>query len=291
MGHPKKLLQEIADKLRSDYFEEDYEYAYEISLKKKMAKAPKGVMPDIIVTRIQDLSPQQKKGVVCVVEIGYTRPEKLEEYRRVGIPDIRWYSKKGALILHEDGRYASTKIPGLYKVNDAKAIIRYMGAQLDRDPFIQVLVRIKALEVCWRYVGDVGDRSIHNIVLREYSKDPLIYRYALNVLELKEYQPTIHKWISEYAEHTGNYQRSSYGAYKGIEYSVLPVEALVTASWMLDVHKFLKGKWDSCGKDAEVFPYTLTQDDLPECPVLNQWNQQDHYGYIWSAAAQKKYSG
>ena len=31
--------------------------------------------------------------LLCVVEIGYTRPEKLGRYQALGIPDVRWYAK------------------------------------------------------------------------------------------------------------------------------------------------------------------------------------------------------
>jgi hypothetical protein len=35
--------------------------------------------------------------LVCVVEIGYTRPEKLKLYHEHEIKDVRWYDKKGRL--------------------------------------------------------------------------------------------------------------------------------------------------------------------------------------------------
>jgi hypothetical protein len=47
------------------------------------------MLPDIAV--LFDSKP------VCVVEIGYTRPEKLSAYRAMGIPDVRWYDKRGRL--------------------------------------------------------------------------------------------------------------------------------------------------------------------------------------------------
>jgi hypothetical protein len=40
--------------------------------------------------------------LVCVVEIGYTRPEKIKRYRQLGIGDVRWYSKDGELINAEE---------------------------------------------------------------------------------------------------------------------------------------------------------------------------------------------
>jgi hypothetical protein len=46
---------------------------------------------------LPDIQVIKHSKIVCVVEIGYTRPEKITEYRRMGIPDIRWYSKEGEL--------------------------------------------------------------------------------------------------------------------------------------------------------------------------------------------------
>jgi len=45
------------------------------------------IFPDV-----QVFAPDSDRPV-CVVEIGYTRPEKLSYYKELGIPDIRWYGR------------------------------------------------------------------------------------------------------------------------------------------------------------------------------------------------------
>ena len=89
MGHSTDLLQEITQLLLTDYpLELGYKYIYE----KAIANATARMHPDVIVELDND--------VVCVVEIGYTRPEKLTEYQEMGIPDVRWYDKNATLHIH-----------------------------------------------------------------------------------------------------------------------------------------------------------------------------------------------
>jgi hypothetical protein len=85
MSHSRELIRMIAEKIFVDYPEaEGYEYVYERSINGTR------MMPDIHVLR--------GRKVVCAVEIGYTRPEKLTAYRKqLSIPDVRWYSKDGTL--------------------------------------------------------------------------------------------------------------------------------------------------------------------------------------------------
>lgn len=90
MGHDPRLLQKCAYLLSSDYPEEKFFYVFE-----------KGVphtrcIPDILVID------RDTFFILCVVEVGYTRPEKLSKYVEKGIPDVRWYSKK--LELHSQAR-------------------------------------------------------------------------------------------------------------------------------------------------------------------------------------------
>lgn len=61
-------------------------------------------MPEVLkIAIIPDITIRDHKGnVVCVVEIGYTRPEKLRAYRKLKIPDVRWYSKSGELVTEWD---------------------------------------------------------------------------------------------------------------------------------------------------------------------------------------------
>lgn len=80
MGHGSDLLEKISGKLRREYPEPPYRYEYEKRIDGTQWE------PDILIS------------LICVVEIGYTRPEKLAAYRdELLIDDVRWYSKDGQL--------------------------------------------------------------------------------------------------------------------------------------------------------------------------------------------------
>lgn len=84
MSHPAELIQRIRALLERDY--DPSQFAYDI----EKAIPSTRLYPDIVVRR--------GAQIVCAVEIGYTRPEKLTAYRRkLKIPDVRWYDKQGRL--------------------------------------------------------------------------------------------------------------------------------------------------------------------------------------------------
>jgi hypothetical protein len=85
MGHSKELLEMIAADVRRTYPEPEHRFVYEKGLKLTDFRN----QPDIQIFRGATL--------VCVVEIGYTRPDKLKHYHEHEIGDIRWYDKKGRL--------------------------------------------------------------------------------------------------------------------------------------------------------------------------------------------------
>jgi hypothetical protein len=84
MSHPRELIDRIASHLAVEYPRDLFHYVFESALRGTR------MQPDIQITQ---------GGVpVCVVEIGYTRPEKLTAYRQhYRIPDVRWYDKTGRL--------------------------------------------------------------------------------------------------------------------------------------------------------------------------------------------------
>ncbi|HEY9678637.1 MAG TPA: hypothetical protein V6C76_11545 [Drouetiella sp.] len=85
MPHSKELLDLIENTLLADYPATSYRYTREKVL------AGTRMFPDIQISN-------QQNHVVCAVEVGYTRPEKLSRYRQeCGIPDVRWYDKSGKL--------------------------------------------------------------------------------------------------------------------------------------------------------------------------------------------------
>jgi len=87
MPHPKELIEKIAEDLRKSYPDDAYKYVIEQGYKLKTRK----MQPDIQVF-------DNEENLLCCVEIGYTRPEKLKQYHADGVPDVRWYSKAGELI-------------------------------------------------------------------------------------------------------------------------------------------------------------------------------------------------
>lgn len=90
MSHPAELIDRIQRIIERDYPPQLFRYITERFIDgTRMA-------PDIHVL-------DGSGKVVCAVEIGYTRPEKLTSYRgALKIPDVRWYDKAGNL--HGDVR-------------------------------------------------------------------------------------------------------------------------------------------------------------------------------------------
>lgn len=91
MPHPKELLDSITEKLLPQYPRSEFTYVYEQGLN----LTDRRNQPDI---QIFDAS----RALLCAIEIGYTRPEKLKLYVDQHIPDVRWYSKAGELIWTND---------------------------------------------------------------------------------------------------------------------------------------------------------------------------------------------
>lgn len=84
MPHPKKILEGCKQKLEKDYPSSDYVYKFE-------QKIPGGFYPDIQI---------EKDGkLVCVCEIGYTEAEKIKAYKKMKIPEVRWYTRDLELVI------------------------------------------------------------------------------------------------------------------------------------------------------------------------------------------------
>lgn len=83
MSHPASLIARIVALLEHDY-PKAFGYTYVL----ERAIPGTRFCPDVQVW---------SSGVlVCAVEVGYTRPEKLTAYRDIlRIPDVRWYDKEG----------------------------------------------------------------------------------------------------------------------------------------------------------------------------------------------------
>jgi hypothetical protein len=113
MPHPVELIQRITALIQSDYPADQYSFITE--------KAIPGtrMYPDILVC-------DQDGNHCCVVEIGYTRPEKLTAYRNdLKIPDVRWYDKAGNLHADVEERVVKVSIEtvpigvfSVYRIDD-----------------------------------------------------------------------------------------------------------------------------------------------------------------------------
>lgn len=88
MSHSAELIELIAAEVRKTY---PPERGFSYVIEQRIAGIARVMMPDIQVLN-------EAGKVVCAVEIGYTRPEKLTAYRtELGIEDVRWYDKAGRL--------------------------------------------------------------------------------------------------------------------------------------------------------------------------------------------------
>lgn len=98
MSHPPALLAAIRSLLESDYPSSAFRYTIE-----KVLPGTR-LFPDITVRGATG-------AVVCVAEIGYTRPEKLTAYKTTHhIPDVRWYDKRGTLHPGFDTRLVRARV-------------------------------------------------------------------------------------------------------------------------------------------------------------------------------------
>lgn len=100
MGHPRDLLELVAKTVRETYPEGPFSYSFEEFIP---GEDRRRFSPDIIVR-------DQAGCICCLVEIGYTRPEKLTFYRqKMKIGDVRWYDKQGRLHGDVDQRTVITR--------------------------------------------------------------------------------------------------------------------------------------------------------------------------------------
>ena len=117
MSHSPELIRAVQDLVEVDYPPAQHVFVIERAIPGTR------MFPDILVK-----TPTGE--MVCVVEIGYTRPEKLTRYRELGIPDVRWYDKAAQLHTDWETRHmrAVVKVAGaepaevaVYRLNDVVA--------------------------------------------------------------------------------------------------------------------------------------------------------------------------
>lgn len=87
MSHSRELIDRIAEQVSESWPATE---GYRLIFEKRLHNQKLSILPDIQVL-------DSKGRIVCAVEIGYTRPEKLTKYRELGIQDVRWYDKAGNL--------------------------------------------------------------------------------------------------------------------------------------------------------------------------------------------------
>lgn len=96
MPHSKELMADLAKMVESEY--PGHECRYDVALRGCKKR------PDAYV-----LSPSG--NVLAVFEVGYTDAAKIALYRKMSIPDIRWYDHSLNLVLQE--RHSEAKAPPL----------------------------------------------------------------------------------------------------------------------------------------------------------------------------------
>lgn len=89
MPHKPEILQRVISLLEHDYPQKYFEYRLDTS---RLFDGSR-MFPDV-----QIFSSLSKNKPICVVEIGYTRPEKLAHYKNIGIKDIRWYGRDDGIL-------------------------------------------------------------------------------------------------------------------------------------------------------------------------------------------------
>jgi hypothetical protein len=127
MSHDPTLIRRICEDLEKDYDPSLYEYVIERPILKSR------MFPDVATI-------ERSSGIFqCVVEIGYTRPEKVTAYReQLKIPDVRWYCLQGILHVrwqqepHADT--ARTRIPSKeWYISEWQQLARQSGHTFSRS--------------------------------------------------------------------------------------------------------------------------------------------------------------
>ncbi len=84
MPHSLKIINKYLIELKKDYDLDNLEYS--LLIERPLAHPGFNISPDIQIIR--------NGRIICVVEIGYTRPKKFKIYKELNIPDIRWIDKE-----------------------------------------------------------------------------------------------------------------------------------------------------------------------------------------------------
>ena len=144
MSHSSDLMERFLTKIKKDYLPES---GYKYLIEEKLKGSEIDVQPDIQVIDDAGL-------VICVVEIGYTRPEKIALYKELKISDVRWYSKDGQFVNpHEHIHMTEVRVKYYYE-------------------FPQ--------EEIWREVDlNEGDTLICEHCLKEYYIDKYLEKYQI----------------------------------------------------------------------------------------------------------------
>ena len=139
MSHPRDLIDKIRALLAPDYDPTVFRYFFE------QAIPGTRMFPDIL---IRDAG----GDMVCAVEIGYTRPEKLTAYRtQHQIPDVRWYAKDGTLHTDVTAKVTVTRVSVEVTMQPPAEVSGYVVHHVVecRDPECYC-------DTCDRYASDCG---------------------------------------------------------------------------------------------------------------------------------------
>ena len=167
MSHSSDLINNFLIEIKKDYSAES---GYQHIIEQRLKECIINIQPDIQVI-------DQAGKVICVVEIGYTRPEKIALYNELKIPDIRWYSKDGKFLNpHEHIHITEARI-NYYDVIPEEAVWR----EVDLDE-TNSLICFDCFETV--YINEKGDWyeiPIDDDVEIDYKKDnPKIYDISMD---------------------------------------------------------------------------------------------------------------
>jgi len=168
MPHNKDVIQLVASQLHATYPESVFKYEYEKSFGLKDRRN----QPDI-----QVFSPGGE--LICAVEIGYTRPEKLDLYRTSGVPDVRWYSRDGRLYgNHARGGNASVRLNIEYKTSP-NDVWRFVPSEVSAwpCPFLE-----DELTRLYEFPCDgiqAGVTTLRSRLAREFLRSPIMNAHEM----------------------------------------------------------------------------------------------------------------
>ena len=156
MPHSIELIEKVRRIVERDYPPSMYRFEIEKAIPNTR------MYPDILVRNLSD-------KIVCAVEIGYTRPEKLTAYRdKHKIPDVRWYDKQGNL--HADVKEVSIALTISAEPARALSVYRLHGIVACPACYDNSMTDEIEDDDDWAYFFDLAYEEVTTIFLTDFLK-------------------------------------------------------------------------------------------------------------------------